>query len=108
MVGQRSQEVPMFSAIRSLHRPATLITRVTGALPDLPHHHRSRHRRVSAALIGKAVAALAVVLIGSAAVMFRGKLASRVCRGDGGEEQAPAAEEQGPAAQEQAPAAAEV
>jgi hypothetical protein len=123
--------VPMFSAIRSSHRPASLITRVTAALPhlphrsshwgtslisrvtaalrDLPHPHRKRHRRVGAAAMVRAVAGLVGVLIGTAAVIFRGKLMSigrrrnggkeqaadvaEVSRGDGGEEQAPDAAE---------------
>jgi hypothetical protein len=38
----------MFSAIRSSHRPTTPIARVTAALPDLPHRHRKRQRRVGA------------------------------------------------------------
>jgi hypothetical protein len=80
----------MFSAIRSWHRPTTPITRVTAALPDLPHPHRTRHRRVGAVRAG---AALVAALIGTAAVILRDKLASIVRRGDGGEAQAPDAAE---------------
>jgi hypothetical protein len=90
MVDQRSQEVPMFSASRSSHRPTTLMHRATAALPDLPRPYRKQHRRVGAAAIVRAVAGLVVVLIGTAAVIFRGKLASIVSH-DGGEEQAPEA-----------------
>jgi hypothetical protein len=103
----------MFSAIRSLHRPTTPIARVTAALPDLPHVHRKRRRgagaaaivravaglvavlierkrrrRARGAAIMRAVAGLVAVLIGTAAVILRGKLASIVRRGGGGEEQA--------------------
>jgi hypothetical protein len=87
--GRPQQEVPMFSAIRSLHRPTTPIARMTAALPDLPHLHRKRRRRVGTAAIVRAVAGLVAVLIGTAAVILRDKLASLVSRGDGGEEQAP-------------------
>jgi hypothetical protein len=73
VVDQRSQEVPMFSAIRSSHRSASLITRVTGALPHLPRPQRKRNRRVGAAAIVSAVAALVALLIGIAAVMFRAR-----------------------------------
>jgi|ERR1700756_1400036 hypothetical protein len=83
----------MLSAIRSTHRPATPITRVVAALPDLPHLHRKRHRRRGAAAIVTAVAGLLVVLISTAAVIFRDKLMSIVRRGDGGEAQAPDAAE---------------
>jgi len=104
----------MFSAIRALHRPTTPIARVTAALPDVPHVHRKRRRRVRAAAImravaglvavlverkprrraggaaiRRAVAGLVAVLIGTAAVILRDKLASIVRRGGGGEEQAP-------------------
>jgi hypothetical protein len=105
----------MFSAIRSSHRPTTLITRVTAALPDLPHrssrrptmlitrvtaavpdlrHPRGkRHRRVGAVAIVSAVAGLVAVLIGTAAVIFRKKPTSSMSRGDEGEEQTPAGSE---------------
>jgi hypothetical protein len=53
----------MFSAIRSLHRPTTPIARVTAALPDLPHVHSKRRRRVAAAAIVRAVAGLVAVLV---------------------------------------------
>jgi hypothetical protein len=104
----------MFSAIRSLHRPTTPFARVTAALPDLPHVHRKRRRRVGVAAIVRAVAGLVAVLVerklrrraggaammravaglvavlvGTVAVILRDKLASIVSRGDGGEEQAP-------------------
>jgi hypothetical protein len=62
----------MLSAVRSSHRPTPLITRVTAALPDLPHPHRKPQRHVGAAIV-KAVAGLAAVLI-AAAVIFRDKL----------------------------------
>jgi hypothetical protein len=81
----------MFGAIRSSHGPATPITRVTDALPALPHRHRKRHRHVGATAIVSAVAGLLVVLIGTAAVMSRDKLASIVSRGD---QQAPDAREE--------------
>ena len=71
----------MLSAIRSSHRPATLITRVTALLADLPYPHRKRNRRVGAATFERAVAALVAMLIGAAAFMFRGKLASIVSHG---------------------------
>jgi hypothetical protein len=83
----------MWSAIRSTRRPTTLVTRVSAALPDLPRPHRKRHRRMGAAAIVKAVGGLLVVLIVTAAVIFRDKLMSIVSRGDGGEEQAPDAAE---------------
>jgi hypothetical protein len=96
---------PKFSAIRSSHRPKTLLHRVTAALPDLPHP-----RRVGAATIVSAVTGLVAVLIGIAAVIFRDKLISIVRRGDGGEEEAPDAAEvsRGDGGEEQAPDAAEV
>ena len=87
----------MFSAIRSSRRPATPLTRVTAALPGLPHSRRKAHRRVGPAAIVRAVAGLVVVLIGTAAVIFRDKLASIVSRGDRGEEQVLGAEEHKPA-----------
>jgi hypothetical protein len=52
------EEVPMFGAIRSWHRPTTLITRVTAGLPALAHPHRKRRRRVGAAAIVRATAGL--------------------------------------------------
>jgi hypothetical protein len=64
---------PMLIAIRSGHRPATPISRVAAALPDVPHPHRKQHRRVGAAAIISAVAVLVAVLIGSAAVLMRAK-----------------------------------
>lgn len=105
----------MFSAIRSSHRPATPLTRVTAALRGLPHSHRKGHRRVGAAVIARAVAGLVVVLIGTGAVIFRDKLASIVSRRDRGEEQALGAGEDKPASiasrgdrgEKQAPAAAD-
>jgi hypothetical protein len=63
----------MLIAIRSGHRPATPISRVAAALPDVPHPHRKQHRRVGAAAIISAVAGLVAVLIGSAAVLMRAK-----------------------------------
>jgi hypothetical protein len=82
----------MFTALRSSHRP-TPIARVTATLPALPHPHKKRHRHAGAAAIVSAIAVSAVVglvavLIGTAAVMSRDKLASIVSRGDRGEEQA--------------------
>jgi hypothetical protein len=62
----------MLTAIRSGQRPATPISRVAAALPDLPHLHRQRHRRVGAAIIS-ALAVLVAVLIGTAAVLMRAK-----------------------------------
>jgi hypothetical protein len=79
----------MFSAIRSSPRPTTPINRVTALLPDLPHLHRKRHRRMGGTAIVSAVAGLAVVLIGTAAVIFRAKLASVVSHGHAGEQQPP-------------------
>jgi hypothetical protein len=91
MVDERSQEVSMFRAIRSSHSPShsptTLMTRVIAALPDLPHPHRKRHRRMGAAAIVRAVAGLVGVLVGIAAVVFRNKLVAIVSRGHGGEEE---------------------
>jgi hypothetical protein len=63
----------MLTAIRSGQRPATPISRVAAALPDLPHLHRQRHRRVGAAAIISALAVLVAVLIGTAAVLMRAK-----------------------------------
>jgi hypothetical protein len=97
MLDQRSQEVPMFSVIRSSRRPATPLTRVTAALPGLRHSHQKAHRRVGPAAITRAVAGLVVVLIGTAVVIFRDKLASIVSRGHRGEEQVLGAEEHKPA-----------
>jgi hypothetical protein len=99
----------MFGAIRSPHRRTTLMHRVTDALPDLPHAHRKRHRRMGAAAIVGAVAGLVVVIIGTAAVIFRKKPISRVSRGDGGGEQALDAAEasRGAGGRRQAPDASE-
>ncbi|MCW3015219.1 MAG: hypothetical protein JWO02_2311 [Solirubrobacterales bacterium] len=87
----------MFTSIRSSQRPATPITRVTAALPALPHAlphpHRKRRSHVGATAIVSAVAALAAVLVATAAV-FHDKLASIVSRGDAGEDQAPDAGEE--------------
>jgi hypothetical protein len=77
----------MFSAIRSSHRPATPIARLTAALPDLPHHHKKRHLPVGADPIVRA--GLVAVPIGATAVIFRDKLASFVCDGNAGQKQAP-------------------
>jgi hypothetical protein len=63
----------MLIAIPSLHRPATPISRVAAALPDLPHPHRKRHRRMGTAAIISAVAGLVAVLIGTTAVLMRAK-----------------------------------
>jgi predicted benzoate:H+ symporter BenE len=63
----------MLIATRSGHRSATPISRVTAALPDLPHPHRKRQRRVGAAPIMGAVAVLVAVLTGTAAVLMRAK-----------------------------------
>jgi hypothetical protein len=84
----------MLSAIRSSHRPKTPITRVTDALLAVPHPHRKRHRHVGAAAIVSAVAGLVAVLVGTAAVIFRDKLASIVSHGDGSEKHAPDAAEE--------------
>jgi hypothetical protein len=73
----------MLSAIRSRHRPTTPITRVTAALPDLPHPHFKRHRRVGTAAILRAVVGLMAVLIGTAAVVLRNKMTSIVSGGHG-------------------------
>jgi hypothetical protein len=106
MLDQRSQEGPMFSAIRTSKRRMPLMTRVTAALPDLPHD-RKRRRRPSAAVIVSAVAAVVAVLIGVAAVIFRDKVASIVSRGDKGEEPGPvAAQANGDGSQAEAPVAA--
>lgn len=79
----------MLSAIRSTHRPTTLVARVTTALPDLPHRHRKRHSHLGAPAIVTAVAGLLVALIATAAVIFRDKLTSIVSRGEEGEAEAP-------------------
>jgi hypothetical protein len=79
----------MFSAIRSSHRRTTPITRATAALLAVPHPHRKRHLHVGTPAIVRAVAGLVAVLIGTAAVIFRDKLASIVNHGDAGDEQAP-------------------
>jgi hypothetical protein len=79
----------MLTAIRSGQRPATPISRVAAALPDLPHLHRQRHRRVGAAAIISALA----VLVAGAHRHRRGpdarQAASIMSRGDVGGEQAP-------------------
>ena len=64
----------MLSAIRPSHRHMTPMTRVTDALPDLPHPHLKRHRRVGAAVITRAVVGLLALLIGTAVVILRNKL----------------------------------
>jgi hypothetical protein len=74
---------------RSSHRPTMLITRVTAALPDLPHPHRKRRRRVGTAAIVSAVAGLMGVLVATAALISRKKRISSVSRGDGGGERTP-------------------
>jgi hypothetical protein len=85
----------MLSGIRTSHRQAMPITRVTAALPDhLPHPHRKRRRRVGSAAIMRAAAGLTAVLIGTAAVILRDKLRSTVRRGAAGEEQAPGSADQ--------------
>jgi hypothetical protein len=66
---------------------------VTAALPDLPDAHPTRHRRVGAVGIMRAAAGLVAVLIGTAALALREKLASFVSRGDGSEQRAPDAVE---------------
>jgi hypothetical protein len=89
----------MFSAIRPSHRHTTPMARLTGALPALPHPHKTRHLHVGAAAIVRA--GLVVVLIATAGIIFRDKLASIVSHGDGGEDQAPEGEEQAPEAGEE-------
>ncbi|MCW3065727.1 MAG: hypothetical protein JWN32_2899 [Solirubrobacterales bacterium] len=84
----------MLSAIRSSHRRKPPITRVTDALLAVPHPHRKRHRHAGAAAIVAAVAGLVTVLIGTAAVIFRDKLASIVSHGDGVENHVPDAGEE--------------
>jgi hypothetical protein len=107
MLDERSQEVPVFSAIRPSKRPTSLVTRVTAGLPDMPHY-RKRQSRPGAAVIATAVAGLVAVLMGVAAVIFRDKLASIVSRGDGGEEQAPvAAQAHADGSEAEAPVAAQ-
>ncbi|MEA2305948.1 MAG: hypothetical protein QOH43_3228, partial [Solirubrobacteraceae bacterium] len=44
----------MFSAIRPSHRHTTPMARLTGALPALPHPHKTRHLHVGAAAIVRA------------------------------------------------------
>jgi hypothetical protein len=85
----------MFSAIRFTHRRKTPIARLTGALPALPHLHKSRHLHVGAAAIVRA--GLVAMLIATAGIIFRGKLASIARRSNGGE----GAEEQAPEAGEE-------
>jgi hypothetical protein len=77
----------MFSAIRSSHRPATPIARLTAALPDRAHAHKRRHLPVGADPIVRA--GLVAVPIGATAVIFRDKLAALVSRGNERPEQGP-------------------
>jgi heme A synthase len=88
MAANDRRRFKMLTAIRSSHRRTTPITRVTAALAALPHPHRKRQHHAGAAAIVSAVVGLVAVLIGTAAVMSREKLASIVSRGDRGEEQA--------------------
>ncbi|MEA2303116.1 MAG: hypothetical protein QOH43_396 [Solirubrobacteraceae bacterium] len=84
----------MLTEIRPWHRSTAPMSRVIAALPHLPLPHTKRHRRMSAGAIVRPLAGLMVLLIGTAAVVMRDKLASIVSRGDAGEKQAPDAAEE--------------
>jgi hypothetical protein len=79
----------MFSPIRSTHRRATPIARLSAVLPAVSHSRKRWQLPVGTAAIVRPM--LVVLLIGTAAIIFRDKLASIVTRVDGDAEQAPEA-----------------